>query len=98
MDSTNGAAPEPGSDAGIDELQADIERTRDELGKTVGALADKADVKARAQEKVAVTKDAAVEKIHIAQATVQRNPRIDVAVVVAVVIGIVIWARRRKTT
>ena len=44
------------SDAAPDTLQAltdEIERTRAELGETVEALAAKADVKARAQEKAA---------------------------------------------
>jgi hypothetical protein len=35
------------------ELRAEIERTRRELGETVAALAEKTDVKARAREKVA---------------------------------------------
>lgn len=36
-----------------DELMAEIERTREELGDTVEALAAKADVKARAQQRAA---------------------------------------------
>ena len=40
--------PESGPDAGIDDIQADIERTRKELGDTVGALSAKLDVKKRA--------------------------------------------------
>ena len=35
------------------QLRADIERTRQDLGDTVAALAEKTDVKARAKEKVA---------------------------------------------
>jgi hypothetical protein len=35
------------------QLREDIERTRQELGETVAALAEKTDVKARAKEKVA---------------------------------------------
>jgi ElaB/YqjD/DUF883 family membrane-anchored ribosome-binding protein len=35
------------------QLRADIERTRQELGDTVAALVEKTDVKARAREKVA---------------------------------------------
>ena len=31
-------SPEPGPDAGIDDIQADIEHTRKELGETIGAL------------------------------------------------------------
>lgn len=30
--------PEPGPDASIDDIQADIERTRQQLGATVGTL------------------------------------------------------------
>lgn len=58
--------PEPGPDAGIDELQADIEITRHQLGETVAALSAKADVSGRAKQKVADTvadtKDAVAEK------------------------------------
>lgn len=36
---------EPGPDARIDEIQSDIERTRGELGETVGALTTKLDRK-----------------------------------------------------
>lgn len=54
--------PEPGPDAGIGDIQADIERTRESLSETVEALAAKADVKGRAKDKVAETKDAIAEK------------------------------------
>lgn len=56
--------PEPGPDAGIDDLQADIEHTRHELGETVNALSDKADVTGRAKEQVAEAKDRIAEKSH----------------------------------
>ena len=52
--------PEP--DAGIDDIQADIERTRKELGETIGALSAKADVTGRVQHKVADTKGRITEK------------------------------------
>ena len=55
-------SPEPGPDAGIDDIQADIERTRKELGETIGALSAKADVTGRVQQKVADTKDRITEK------------------------------------
>ena len=69
---------EPGPDAGIDDIQADIEHTRKELGETIGALSAKADVTGRVQHKVADTKDritqkasetkgVVVEKAHAAQ-------------------------------
>ncbi|NDL58010.1 DUF3618 domain-containing protein [Phytoactinopolyspora mesophila] len=41
MGKTN-LAPEPSSDASIDELERDIERTREELGQTVEELAGRA--------------------------------------------------------
>jgi Protein of unknown function (DUF3618) len=45
-----------------DRLRDDIFHTREELGRTVEALAQKVDVKARAQQKVAETKVVAREK------------------------------------
>ena len=45
------------------EIAADIEATREELGDTVEALAAKTDVKARAKEKVAETKESISEKV-----------------------------------
>ena len=55
-------SPEPGPDAGIDDIQADIEHTRKELGETIGALSAKADVKGRVKQKAADTKDRITEK------------------------------------
>jgi len=54
--------PEPGPDAGIADIQADIERTRRELGETVEALSAKADIKGRAQETAAHAKEAVAEQ------------------------------------
>jgi Protein of unknown function (DUF3618) len=53
------AHPTPESPA---ELRADIERTRQDLGDTVAALAEKTDVKARARDKVAEVKSTVNEK------------------------------------
>lgn len=55
-------SPEPGPDAGIDDIQADIEHTRKELGETIGELSAKADVTGRVQQKAADTKDRITEK------------------------------------
>ena len=44
------------------QLRADIERTREDLGDTVAALAEKTDVKARAKEKVAEVRTNVTEK------------------------------------
>jgi septal ring factor EnvC (AmiA/AmiB activator) len=40
----------------VAELQADIERTREELGQTVDALSAKLDVKSRAKDRLAAAK------------------------------------------
>ena len=44
------------------ELRAEIERTRQDLGETVAALAEKTDVKSRAREKVAEVRHTVNEK------------------------------------
>jgi hypothetical protein len=46
-----------------EQIQADIERTREEVGDTVEALAAKTDVKARAQERVNEVKAQMPEKV-----------------------------------
>jgi ElaB/YqjD/DUF883 family membrane-anchored ribosome-binding protein len=46
------AGPEPGADASQEEIEADIARTRRELGETVEALSGKLDPKAQAQHQV----------------------------------------------
>jgi Protein of unknown function (DUF3618) len=53
------AKPTPDSP---EELRADIEQTRQDLGDTVAALAEKTDVKARARDKVAEVKSTVNEK------------------------------------
>ena len=46
-----------------DQLRTDIERTRDEMGDTVEALAYKADVPSRTKEWLGGKKDAVVSKV-----------------------------------
>jgi len=53
VNDSRGGAPPPEDP---EQLRAEIERTRVELGDTVAALAEKTDVKARAKEKVAEVK------------------------------------------
>ncbi|WP_051500780.1 DUF3618 domain-containing protein [Nesterenkonia sp. AN1] len=53
---------EPGKGASKDEIEADLMRTRRELGETVGALAEKLDVKSQAREQINVTKDRIAEQ------------------------------------
>jgi hypothetical protein len=64
-----------------EEIRADIETTRAQLGDTIQELAERADVKARAQEKVV-------------QLSRQHTPYIWFAAV-AIVIGAVVLVRRR---
>ena len=127
--------PPPGKDASADELEADIERTREDLGNTVDELTAKLDVKAQAQHKVQDAKAQAQHKVQDAKAQAQHKvqdakqrateqahtvqvrvghaaaraketasddrgkvkPVISVgaAVVVAAVIAVVVWRRRR---
>ncbi len=74
-----------------DEIEADIERQRDEIADTVSALQERLDVKARAKDKAAELKDRAT--------TDSGKPRPDLAAVglvaLAAAIGFVVWRRTR---
>jgi hypothetical protein len=99
MTGPNQARPEPGPDAGIDDIQGDIEQTRHELGQTVEALQAKLDVKERTKEKVADTKERVVDRADTLRHTAIDNPKRTVPVIAIVLIGaltlgIVIWRRR----
>ncbi|MGZ5363825.1 MAG: DUF3618 domain-containing protein [Mycobacterium sp.] len=99
MAAPNPNRPEPGPDAGIEDIEADAEQTRKELGQTVEALADKLDVTERAKEKAAETKEQVVEKADAVRHTVTDNPKRTVPIAAAalvgvVVVGIVVWRRR----
>ncbi len=99
MAAPNPNRPEPGPDAGIEEIEADAEQTRHELGQTVEALADKLDVKQRAKDKAAETKEQVVEKADALRHTATDNPKrtvpiAAVALVAALAVGIVVWRRR----
>jgi ferritin-like metal-binding protein YciE len=89
--------PEPGPDAGVEDLKADIEQTRSELGDTVSALSDKFDVKARAEQKVADTREAVAQRSHHVVEAAKAKPAIPVGFLVAAAaaVGLVIWLRRR---
>lgn len=62
MTEADRSVPEPGPEAGVEDLQADIERTRTQVGQTVEALSDKLDVKAQAKQKAADTRDRLASK------------------------------------
>ena len=100
MAAPNPDRPEPGPDAGIEDIQADIAQTRNELGQTVEALSDKLDVKERAKQKAAETKERVVEKADTLRHTATDNPKrtvpvVAVALIGALAVGIVVWRRRR---
>jgi Protein of unknown function (DUF3618) len=99
MTGPNQARPEPGPDAGIDDIQGDIEQTRHELGQTVEALQAKLDVKERTKEKVADAKERVVDRADALRHTATDNPKrtvpvIAIVLVGALTLGIVIWRRR----
>ena len=67
----------PAKDASAEEIEADIAPTRERLAESVDALADKVNVKARAQEKAEQTKDQAKEKFD--EAKEQAKEKLDEA-------------------
>jgi Protein of unknown function (DUF3618) len=72
-------------------IQAEIEATREQLGRTVDELAHRLDVPGRAKENALRARDTAVE-------TYRESPPAVIgalAVLVAVVVGIVVWRRKR---
>ncbi|ULE32864.1 DUF3618 domain-containing protein [Mycobacterium sp. IDR2000157661] len=103
--------PEPGPDADIKDIEADIEQTRAELGDTVEALTAKMDVKGRTRDKIDETKERTREKVdetrqrvvetaeavrHTATDNPQRTiPVAAIVLVSALAVGILIWRRRR---
>jgi Protein of unknown function (DUF3618) len=61
-------ASEPGAGLSADELQADIERTREQLGNTVDALSEKLDVKAQTRHKMESLKQGGAAKVDAVRA------------------------------
>jgi hypothetical protein len=51
----------------VAQLQADIERTREDLAQTVDALTDRLDVKSRARRRVAETRERAAVRVDSAK-------------------------------
>ena len=74
-----------------DAIRADIEATREQLGRTVDELSNRLDVPARARERVARTRDTAVE-------TYRESPPAVISgavVLVGLVLGLIIVRRKR---
>jgi ABC-type transporter Mla subunit MlaD len=81
-----------------EEIRADIEHTREELADTAAELAQRADVKARAHDKVEETKAKVSHKVDEAKAEAKARPqRLGLAAALAggVIIGLVVLRRRR---
>jgi ElaB/YqjD/DUF883 family membrane-anchored ribosome-binding protein len=93
------APPAPDDAATTDpaELREEIAATREDLGDTVQALADKADVKARAREKVDERRQQAAQTAEHAVQQVRRKP-LPYATAGALFVGMIIGAllRRRR--
>ena len=71
-------------------LQAEIERTRDHLGRTIDEIGYRLDVRNKAREPLYRARDTVVE-------TYRESPPLVLGAValVSAVIGLVIWRRRR---
>ena len=91
-----------------DEIRRDIEHTREELADTAAALAERADVKARAHEKVEETKAKAHVKVEETKARAQVKvgetrakakdnpmpPALIAAAVAGVIVALIVLRRR----
>jgi hypothetical protein len=72
-------------------IRAEIEATREQLGRTVDELAQRLDVPSRAKESLLRARDTAVE-------TYRESPPVVLgaaAALVALVVGIVVWRSKR---
>jgi hypothetical protein len=95
-----------GDNPGIEEIETDIARTREELAATVDELTARLDVKTRVKESVQQTKDQAVDRIRTLrdQATDEDGRPTPttlgiggaVAAMVVVVLVLTLWRRRRR--
>jgi hypothetical protein len=75
-------------------IKAEIDATREQLGRTVDELSRRLDVPARAKEGVYRARDTAVE-------TYRESPPIVLGIVLALVaatVGLVVWRKKRSTT
>lgn len=85
------------------QIRAEIDQTREELGDTVEALAEKTDVKAQARAKVddvkekvkAAAPDSPQEGVQQAQTLVKQNPK-PAAIAGAALVLFVLWRLLRR--
>jgi hypothetical protein len=94
MSQPTSGQPDVGRPRDPDAIQAEIEATREQLGRTVDELAVRLDVPARVSERVTekalVARDVAVE-------TYRESPPavLGAAALLAAVVGVVVWRRKR---
>ena len=84
-------ATDAGGPADADAIRADIEATREQLGRTVDELAHRLDVPTRTKERALRFRDTAVE-------TYRESPPAvigAVVVLVAAVVAVVVWRKKR---
>jgi hypothetical protein len=95
MSSPSPGSPDVGRPRDPDAIRAEIDATREDLGRTVDVLAARLDVPARARErvteKVLVARDTAVETYRESPPAVLGAA----AALLAAVVGIVVWRRKR---
>jgi hypothetical protein len=84
-------APDVSGPTDPDAIRADIDATREQLGRTVDELASRLDIPTRAKERALRTRDTAVETYRESPPAVLGAA----AVLLAVVVGIVVWRRKR---
>jgi hypothetical protein len=77
-----------------EQIQREIERTREELAATVAAVAQKADLKRQAKRRVDETKARVGERRHAAAASARENP-VPLAVGGAALFALLLWLIRR---
>ncbi len=87
---SSGAA-DPGAPTDPDEIKADIEEAREQLGRTVDELSQRLDVPTRAKEKTAQAKDTAVKAYRENKSAV-----IGGGAGVVALLGLMLWHRRRS--
>ncbi len=93
---------DPADTRSPEEIQADIEATRQDLGESLEALSGKLDVKSRARAQVQQTKVRTQDQVRVAQARareVQRAHGQEIAVAAGatalVLVLALVWRRRR---
>lgn len=90
------AAAEAGIDAqGVEQLEREVARTREQLGGTVDALGTKLDVRSGLDQRVAAARDAVTDRDD------RPLPAVWVAAAgstLATIVGLVLWARARSTS